>query len=330
MLGEVATKLKKNLISFNKRLQDRYQGEVDFDKQDLRARLHSEVGKLTLLERLSNQRLQDWLAQEVVVGVDGSLNKVGVNFPHYLYLLQALAKSTTQEDILAAEVFCPLLAEVEAEIEQFRVQQQQEGKRYSQQEAATKLRTSLLAKLELQVAIQAIQKWPVKLIMMDGSLIRYRIEAKDSWQQLRELALEKGVLLVGVIEEIATKELGARLSSDLEGVYDRELLFGALEVGEMLELEFKLGLKTAFLRPSQDPQVIGLDILKEQQDKLKIMADLIQTLTPKSGRGIPLWLDIVDNEVRISNQMVESLVDSYLDPQLKRRLFASKRQERIY
>jgi hypothetical protein len=96
------------------------------------------------------------------------------------------------------------------------------------------------------------------------------------------------------------------------------------------EIDFKPNLQTAFLRSARDPGVIGLDILKEQQTNLKQLANLVYTLTPEDSRGIPIWLDIVDEQVKITNKMMEALVDSYLDPKLKQRLFYSKRNERIY
>ena len=194
-----------------------------------------------------------------------------------------------------------------------------------------------MADLEVQAARQSIRKWQPSLIMMDGSLSRYQFQAEESWQQLVKLALQENVLLVGVIEEIGTRKISENLKEELpskmENMYDRELLFGLLgekEVMEIKDIGLTHGFKKSFFRSARDPGVIGLDMLKEQQTQLDFVAQVVYALTPQDGRGIPLWLDIVDNEVRISNQMLDAMVENYIDPDLKQKLFHSKRSDRIY
>lgn len=328
---EVSAKLKENLRNANQELQQKYSVKSRLDKGSLRTEIEENLGGVINLKQMSEDRLQLWTDDRVIVGVDGSVNKLGSNYPHYLCLLQALAKSTSKEDIIETELFCPLVSNSKEEINNFIFEQYQQGNSsISKQHAANKIKISKLAELELEVALQAIKEWQPKLIMLDGSLIRYRIEAEEKWKELKEVAISQEILLIGVIEEIGTQEVGSEIDEELAEFYDRELLFGVLNLGEMLTLEFKRGLKTAFLRTSRDPQVIGLDVLKEQQFELQNMAELVYTLTPEDSRGIPIWLDVVDHEVRISDQMMESLIDTYLDSDLKKRLFASKRNERIY
>ena len=84
------------------------------------------------------------------------------------------------------------------------------------------------------------------------------------------------------------------------------------------------------MRLSRDPHPIALDRLKEQQEHLYDTACLLYSLTSKDGRGIPLWLDIVDREVRITDRMMESLVDCYIDEDLRYRLLRAKRENRGY
>ena len=38
------------------------------------------------------------------------------------------------------------------------------------------------------------------------------------------------------------------------------------------------------------------------------------------GRGIPLWLDHIDREIRLTDQLVEALVEQYMDTELQQRL----------
>ena len=63
---------------------------------------------------------------------------------------------------------------------------------------------------------------------------------------------------------------------------------------------------------TRSPKPIGIDLLEEQQIYLNEVANLVYTLTPKDGRGIPLWLDIIDKSVRISDKVMEGLLSTYL------------------
>jgi hypothetical protein len=65
--------------------------------------------------------------------------------------------------------------------------------------------------------------------------------------------------------------------------------------------------------------------IKEQLDLIR----LVYTLTPRQGRGIPYWLDIVDNQVRVTNALMQTMVEEYIDEDLRRRLLVTKRDERI-
>lgn len=149
----------------------------------------------------------------------------------------------------------------------------------------------------------------------------------------------KNVLIAGVTEEVGTSflyqvlELEFNEAQGQQLVYDRDLLFGVLKQGEMLFLEkaqHKPQVHTAWLRPSTDPAVIGVDVLIEQTEEINRICDFIFSITPKEGRGIPLFLDMVDRDVRITDKLVEALVEQYIDPELIRRLFSPKRTHRLY
>jgi len=58
------------------------------------------------------------------------------------------------------------------------------------------------------------------------------------------------------------------------------------------------------------------------------MAKLIVTLTPENSRGVPLFLDIVDKEVKITDDLIEALLERYLDRDIYERLFVSERDKR--
>jgi hypothetical protein len=238
-----------------------------------------------------------------VAGVDGSTNSGGGIFPYVVTLQQALAKHCHREmrDILLSDAFSPLLMEEALSEDEYR--------EYIKEKLAT---------LEVNAALLALEEFKPAVLLMDGSLVRFKIEASHLWEKLKNKAVEHGTLLVGVVEGIATSIIRSALKDVPEippQAMDWEILFGLLEVGEVLEMApglFKEGFRTCFARFSTDPKPIGLDMPEEQYDFLGQVEDLIFTLTPDSGRGIPLWLDIIDKKVRITNMMMEALMNTYL------------------
>ncbi len=335
-MPEITEELKSALKNCNQELRDLYCEPAGFSSSKLRDLITNQVGKFSRLKQINQQKLEEWAEKDAVVGIDGSINRTGSSFPHYLTILQALGKSVNRQEagVTCQKVFSPLIEEDWKAIEN-----RAQSEKISFKEAADKLTTSLVAELEIKAAQTSIERCQPKLIMMDGSLIRYKTEAEAEWKQLVDLSLQNNVLLVGVIEEVGTckvsEVLAEELPDNMQRMYDRELLFGLLEQGEMLtvnpEINFKSKLlQTAFLRTSQDPGVIGVDILADQRFQLEFMTNLVYSLTPDNSRGIPIWLDIVDEQVKITNQMVEALVDNYLDADIKQRLIHSKRQDRIY
>ena len=82
------------------------------------------------------------------------------------------------------------------------------------------------------------------------------------------------------------------------------------------------------MRSSQAPTVIGMDILDSQKSHLEEMARLVLSLTPEDGRGVPLWIDIVDSEVKIPDQMIRGLLESYLNREILEMFFISERDKR--
>ncbi|MFO7819930.1 MAG: DNA double-strand break repair nuclease NurA [Halanaerobacter sp.] len=332
---EITAQLKESLKDCNQCLREKYNYRSEVNGAKLRKLIEQELGVFEVLDKLGQERLKEWTKPGSVIGVDGSVNTLGKIYPHYLSVLQGLAKNTikSEDEIIKHEVFSPLIESDREKI--FKKLNKEEVD--NAQEAAGKIRTSLLADLEVKVAYESIRRWQPQLIMMDGSLSRYKFQAEESWEQLVELALQEDVLLIGVIEEVGTHKISESLREELppkmQNMYDRELLFGLLEQREMMKIDniaLTHGFKKAFFRSSRDPGVIGLDILKEQQSELDFAAQVVDALTPQDGRGIPIWLDIVDNEVRISNKMLDAMVDNYIDADLKQKLFHSKRNDRIY
>ena len=332
---EITSELKESLQDCNQYLKEKYDYKSEIDESKLRQLIKDELGQFKILNDLEQEELQQWTQSGSIIGVDGSINTLGKIYPHYLSVLQGLAKNTikSEDEVVNHTVFSPLIESDRDKV--FKKMKKEESD--NAQEVAGKITSSLLADLEIKVAQESIRKWQPKLIMMDGSLSRYKFQAEESWEQLVELALQEKVLLVGVIEEIGTHKISENLKDFLpekmQNMYDRELLFGLLKQREIMKIDditLTHGFKKSFFRSSRDPGVIGLDMLKEQQTELDFVARVVYALTPQDSRGIPIWLDIVDNEVRISNKMLDAMVDNYIDPDLKQKLFHSKRSDRIY
>ncbi|WP_096203264.1 DNA double-strand break repair nuclease NurA [Bacillus sp. FJAT-45350] len=319
---EVSKDLIERLVKIDKSLKEKY----PYSKQErhvIRQNLLQGDVNFRQMRRLEKVELSNMLEMKEVAAVDGSVNQTKGESPHVIYFFQALAKTISGKEYWLTDLYTPLLQEESVE----------EKKEVTEKN----IRSQKMSSIELKIAEQLMKKEDVKIVMMDGSLLHYSIDAEEDWKSLRQEALNRRVLLVGVTEEVGTsflKDLPLFESkSSFNHLNDRDILFGVLEQGEMLYVEDaqrKAGLRTAWLRPSSSPAVVGIDILDEQMEHLNQIADFVFTMTPREGRGIPLWLDIVDRDVRITDKIVEALVEQYISPELKQRFFQPKKKERIY
>lgn len=146
-----------------------------------------------------------------------------------------------------------------------------------------------------------------------------------------------GTLAVGVIEEVSTHKMSRLLVEKLPDYmhfdYDRELLYGVLRQGEWLkvneDIEIKKGYYTAFARFSSNPQVIGLDIFKEQMDEVEDAVQLVAGLTAQKSRGVPVLVDIVDKAARVTQREVGILL-GMMDLDIKEKFIVSQHERRVY
>jgi len=311
----VSQDLIERLRDVGERLSQRYRRRDDRDK--IRQKVTTTYGNIRRLSPFSSSALAEWTQGRPLVAVDGSVNSTGGTPPHTLVCFQALAKSSHGAQHWAADVHTPLL---------------EEGDLWAKDEG--RWRSRVLAELELAVARKAVEADRPRAVLMDGSLFHYHLDAPDAWAALKEAVLERDVLLIGVSEEIGTTDVARTcVEGQALGRTDREVLYGVLEPGECFwvdNLGRKQGFRTVFARTSHHPQCIGIDLLLEQRHAAPDAVRLVMTLTPSEGRGIPLWLDIVDRDVRITDKLVEALVDQYLDPAVKRLVLSPKRRERPY
>lgn len=277
------------------------------------------IGKYHESRKLSPDDLTKISESGGIAGVDGSTNTSRGHYPYLITVQQALAKNSrgNKKDIILADAFSPLTQDDMISEEDYRKKVKQN-----------------LAHLEVQAALLAIREFKPKIMLMDGSLVRFKIEAPELWEKLKNEAFSAGTILVGVVEGISTDIISSCLKEELGDLLnyalDWELLFGILNVGEALEMApglFKDDFTTCFMRPSQDPKPIGLDMPLEQSRYMRQVQDLVFTLSPADGRGIPLWLDIIDRQVRITDAMMEVLINTYLGEDYAKYLLP-KRNER--
>ncbi|MBC8587283.1 DNA double-strand break repair nuclease NurA [Paratissierella segnis] len=319
--------LKEKISNLNDALEYKYNHYLDLNKNDFRAFIRQYIGSIIPMEKLDKDILSIYEGKGGIVGVDGSNNRVGGAYPHYIEIYQALAKSTVYTDnpIFNSDVYCPLYPENgENPLEDEKIIEDK--------------RNTLLATLEVKAAIEAVSKHKPYAILMDGGLIRYNIYAYDMWMELKTRCEEEGIILIGVIKDIKTSIIGDVMQEqnpDIKDIfYDRELLFGVLDYGEMILIDDEVnrkkkeGYSSVFLRSSLAPSVIGMDIIDTQKEYIEEMARLVFTLTPENSRGVPLWLDIVDKEVKISDDMMRALLERYLDRGVYERFFVSERDKR--
>ncbi|MDT8862630.1 DNA double-strand break repair nuclease NurA [Alkalihalobacillus sp. MEB130] len=317
---EMYPDLVKKIKDLNENLHEIYQ-KTPTDNETIRQKLQDADAEIRHISRLSTSALSHWLQGKELAGVDGSVNQTKGEAPHILYLFQALAKTTTGYECKATDLFSPLLHNEETE----------------EEDKPVNYRSHLLAKLELKVAIQLMEERSLAILIMDGALYHYRIDAPEEWDLLRKMALEKNVLLVGVSEEITTANLvkleAFEAFSKQPHTYDRDLLFGVLKQEEMVfveNIQSKAGLQSVWMRLTSDPAITGFDVLEEQASYKEEIASLLLTLTPRDGRGIPLWLDHIDREVRVTDKLVEALVEQYIETDIRKRFFEKKRAGRPY
>ena len=321
--------LKEKIRYLNRVLSNKYEQVLSLDKKFFREFINKNIGVIKKIEKLTKDELAYFSNKGGILGVDGSNNRMGGAYPHFIEIYQGLAKSTLYKDkpIYTTDFYTPLFSERE------------DSALENTMEGEETIRNRKLSTTEVEAALEGIHRFNPYAVIMDGSLIRYNIECFDRWMELRRECEEKDIILIGVIKDIKTSIIGDVLKKEKslsieECFHDRELLYGLLEYGEMVPIQAGVtkktneGFSSLFMRSSQAPNVIGMDILDSQKEYLEEMARLVLTLTPKDGRGVPLWIDIVDSEVKIPDKMIRGLLESYLDRDILEMLFISERDKR--
>lgn len=320
------------LHELNRHLGDAFSPERLGSEVQRRQVLLEHIGSIRRLSLVEGQTLQAVLGRKPMVGVDGSVSSFGGEYPHYIDFLRALAMSTDGRQALRHELYCPLV-------------ELRHNWEVASAESDHERRQRNLAELEMHVAVEAAEQVRPALLLLDGPLVRFDMRANRSFNILRQKVLQYNVLLCGCIENIESRVISSLLPEPLSvtwrGAFDRDILWDVLQPGEVLEIrrpakgrgDSDAGpqsgptLRTWFMRASWNPGVVGLDMLEDQVEAVRPLVDYLYTLTPQDGRGIPVWLDLVDREVRLTRPEVEAYLD-LLEPNLRDR-FSSKRQGRV-
>ena len=307
---------RREIDALNVALKTKYDPLFQKSGAEFKKDLTSDVGMIHALNPLSEEELQKVGS---VAGVDGSVIRQGGAYPHYVEFYQGLALSMQKKERRIRRIYTPLLAGDDAV-------------------SAEKLHDRTLAEVELEAAMALVEEEDVAVLIMDGGLLRYAINSPAKWEELRGLCLAENTLLVGAIKDIKTRDIARRMGRDHD-FYDREYLAGKLDVGELLILaededeeekgKTAAGLVGAFYRPTRHWEVVGMDVLTEQKDALNFLARLLFTLTPKNGRGVPFWIDIVDREVKVKQKEVRLILEEAMDREMMERFFVSERDRRV-
>jgi len=298
-----------------------------------RRRLLESIGVFSYLPKLSPKEAVSLLDNRPLIAVDGSYQTAGATYPYLLTLCQSYAKPFAphleEEGVVLQKIFSPLTEEDAALIE--------EGVEGGESPEAVFLRCTrkIMAELEIKAAKKALFTYRPSYLILDGGFVQYLLRTEDAWQDFACAAEEINCVVVGVIEEVSSRLIPSTLQSSRSqpfSSYDREFLYGTLKVGEYFELKeeehAKYGFKTVFARPANYLQAIGYDFLPSQAKRVEKALQLLFALTPLHSRGIPLILDIVDRQVRITEGEIEQLLSAGLNPELKEKLLTPARRRR--
>lgn len=310
--------INKEIIESMKVLNENLKNKLSYldnlNKKEIRKKL-SDNGDFATINKLSKDQLSKY---KNTACVDGSVNRYGGSYPHYIDLFQGLGKISGEKVFNECKVYInsPLLSNLESDED---------------------LRKKYLAKIEVEVALSILDNYDIKLLLMDGNLIRYNIEAPETFNLLKEKALEKNTYLAGFIKESKSNNLSNLFFEEKDfQVYDKDLLYGVFDIGEGYVLSENLnkkvsqGFASMFLRTSNYPGISGLEVIYEQRDRLVEIASLLYSLTSKMSRGVPMIIDIVDKEAKLDDKLVEELIKSYIDKDIVERFFRSERSMRKY
>jgi len=312
------------------------EGQAAIEKERLRQYIEMErIGRFMQMDRMRKEEIAPFLQGKAVAGVDGSSNQFGGSYPGTITLLQAGALTTNREKVLLGDAISPMSGK-----DQIKIKEYQERHQLTEQDAFLRYKDARMAWLEVEVALQLIGQTTPALLLFDGGFVRYESKAYSRWEEYEALANSQGILSLGIIEEVGTNFISRGLQEVLDGKllpYDRQLLFGVLEPGEVLLLDPSLKHKgitsryyTCFARFSNHPSIIGIDLFSDQKDQLLPALRFLFANTLEGGRGIPFWIDRVDHEIKLSYRETEAMIRNTFPPDWVEKFLVSQRSRRDF
>ena len=102
--------LKEKISNLNELLGNKYKTILSLDRDEMRSFIGENIGEIIKVEKLENKHLAIYESKGGIVGVDGSTNKIGGAYPHFVEFFQGLAKSTIykNEPIFKSDINTPL------------------------------------------------------------------------------------------------------------------------------------------------------------------------------------------------------------------------------
>lgn len=316
-----------SLRKFNKKIKS--DDFNPFTINSVRERLTAK-GQFKPAVKLNSEDMAALINNRPITAIDGSRLEYGAFYPYYLAFLRTMAGTTGDEDIIDSEVLTPLNPETQNIVEGLA-----QKNKISNDEGLKLYLKRALAQMELKTAISAVKKYRPYMLILDGGFLLF--DKLAEWDLLCAECLQNNTILVGVIEEVATAEVAPMIGIEAINrprIYDRELLFGLFSKGEYLQFylenKFKKDYATVFARLSTSPQAIAIDFLPDQEIEIERVLNLLYTLTPANGQGIPSWLQLVDAQVRLRKKEVDRLLYTCIDTDLIEKYFIPNRERRIY
>ena len=162
---------EEKIKTINSNLRNKYKKYFSISNEEFLKSLEENVGEIENFEKLSQKELEKI---DDLVGVDGSVNRCGGAYPHYIEMFQGLAKSTKYEEVYVSDIYTPTLND------SFEIEEKRE---------------KLLATIEIESALEYIKKRKPQVLMMDGGFIRYKINCPENFKDLREICQKQNIIL---------------------------------------------------------------------------------------------------------------------------------------
>ena len=116
----ISKDLMDEVSHLNERLKNR-KNVSRLNRKDVRNLVTNEIGNIKVYDRFDVNKLKEIKESGSICVVDGSVNRIGANYPNYVEFFQSMALlSSDQEPLVKADILCPLVDEY-SERDQFQI-----------------------------------------------------------------------------------------------------------------------------------------------------------------------------------------------------------------